>query len=235
MATAQDLYTSGAYQETNADWHEAGSPWKAAQILKILNRNALRPASIADIGCGVGRICAELARQVPSAQRLTGYDIAPEAIRLARERYGDERLSYELADMLETDEQADLVLCIDVFEHVEDYMGFLRKLSRHGEYFVFHVPLEMNASAILRERYLYTRERVGHIHYFSTASTLATLRDTGYEIVDHLYTAGTMELPSAHRGLITTAANSVRRLLPQDLCAKLLGGMSLLVLCRPAR
>ena len=89
----------------------------------------------------------------------------------------------------------DVVMAIDVFEHVEDYFGFLRKLKKKGVYKVFHIPLDLSVQAILRGApILKLRRSVGHINYFTKETALATLADTGYEVVDFIYTSSSIEL-----------------------------------------
>jgi hypothetical protein len=77
------------------------------------------------------------------------------------------------------------------------------------------------------------RRSVGHIQYFSKDTALATLVDAGYEIVDHAYTAGSIEVQ--HRGWKVKVMKLPRSLffsLNQDLAVRILGGYSLLVLAR---
>src|SRR5690606_39364807 len=50
----------------------------------------------------------------------------------------------------------DLVLCIDVFEHIEDYLGFLRILRDKGTYKLFHIPLDMTVLSVLKNSQAYT-------------------------------------------------------------------------------
>jgi hypothetical protein len=91
----------------------------------------------------------------------------------------------------------------------------------------------MHISALLRDRQLYSRAQVGHLHYFSRATALATLEDTGYRIVQAEYTDLARETQERRRTL-TRLANVVRagvQAISTDLAAKLIGGYSLLVLC----
>jgi 2-polyprenyl-3-methyl-5-hydroxy-6-metoxy-1,4-benzoquinol methylase len=56
-----------------------------------------------------------------------------------------------LKDFLEEkDTYFDVVMAIDVFEHVEDYLGFIRRLRVKGEYKVFHIPLDLSVQTVLR-------------------------------------------------------------------------------------
>ena len=45
----------------------------------------------------------------------------------------------------------DLILCIDVFEHVEDYIGFLKTLKNKSKYHIFNIPLDMCALKVLEK------------------------------------------------------------------------------------
>jgi SAM-dependent methyltransferase len=227
------LYTAGGYRELNPEWHSADSGWKAARIAACLTANAVEFSSCVEVGCGAGQVLAQLAERMPG-KRYTGYDISPDAAALWGSPSG---VTYRVGDFLATDELYDLLLLIDVFEHVEDYMSFLRRLALRSRWFVFHIPLEMHLSALLRDRQLHTRQQVGHLHYFSRATALATLEDTGYRIVQAQYTNLSQETQEGRRAL-TRLANLVRagaQAVSVDLAAKLLGGYSLLVLCQSAR
>lgn len=126
---------------------------------------------------------------------FVGYEISPDAFELCKQRKTD-RLDYKLADIHEDSSvYYDVVMAIDVIEHVEDYFGFLRSLKEKGEYKIFHIPLDMTVQAVLRmSPILYARKKVGHIHYFSKETALETLKDTGYEILDWFYTFASIEL-----------------------------------------
>jgi hypothetical protein len=148
---------------------------------------------------------------------------------------GRQNLQFFLKDSLDERETSfDVVMAIDVFEHVEDYCGFLRNLRTKGKYKIFHIPLDLSVQAVLRSSpILRGRASVGHIHYFTKETALATLKDTGYEVVDYFYTNGSLELPNL--GWKTNLLKLPRRLLfsiHQDLTVRILGGFSLLVLAK---
>jgi len=87
-----------------------------------------------------------------------------------------------MEDLLETKERFDLLLCIDVFEHIPNYLVFLEKLRNHADRFIFHIPLDLSVLTILRPaRLLKGRYGVGHLHTFNYELALAVLKDTGYE------------------------------------------------------
>ena len=232
-AKAGERYFDGAYLAHNPTWHAEHSPTKARWIDELLERNGVEPATIAEVGCGSGEILVELKKRRPDA-RFTGFEISPQAYAICSTKQAP-GLEFRLADLLETpNERFDLLLAIDVFEHVPDYMGFLKALKGKAEHALFHIPLDLSVQALLRgTSYPILRDHTGHLHYFFKYTALATLRDCGYEIVDWTYTRSSQELPG--KGLRTKLANLPRRLVQlvsEDLSARLFGGYSLLVLAR---
>jgi SAM-dependent methyltransferase len=228
------IYTeeNGEYFRNNPTWHIEDSPWKASQINKMLNRHDINPTSIAEIGCGAGEILNQLYSSMPNNLVFTGYDISTDAIDFARQREKD-RLKFKLENFLETEEKFDLLLMMDVFEHVDDYLGFLKQCKTKSRHTIFHIPLEVTVMGILRNHFINTRNSLGHLHYFTKETAIATLTDSGYEIVDYFYTAGPLDMPK--HNLHTKFTYLPRKLLfkmNQHIAVKLLGGFSLLVLAR---
>lgn len=227
------IYADGSYLQNNPHWHAEDSAWKAEHIARILERNTLEPASVCEIGCGAGDILAHLSKRLTPGKRFVGYDISPDAYAICSPKARG-NLQYHLGDPLADAQHFDLVMAIDVFEHVEDYFGFLRRLRGKGTYKLFHIPLELSAWMVARGRPLVDQRRsVGHIHHFSKETALATLEDTGYSIVDHCYTSGRTELPSL--GWKSRLLKGPRRALYRvdaDIAARTLGGYSLLVLAK---
>jgi cyclopropane fatty-acyl-phospholipid synthase-like methyltransferase len=227
-------YEDGTYLEHNPTWHEQDSSWKANQILKILRKNGVSPSKVCEIGCGAGEILNRLAGEFGDKVSFSGYDISPQAFEIARKKE-KKNLHFFLGDPFsEVSTGFDLVLAIDVVEHIEDYFGFLRKLKKTGAYKVLHIPLDMSVQYVLRgSPIMAMRRSVGHVQYFSKDTALATLTDAGYEIVDHAYAAGSIEVH--HRGWKVKLMKLPRSLcfsLNPDLAVRILGGYSLLVLAR---
>jgi len=232
-SNAGERYFDGAYLAHNPTWHAEHSATKARWIDEMLKRNSLEPRTIAEIGCGSGEILVELKKRRPDAQ-FTGFEISPQAYAICSPKKTP-GLDFRQDDLLQSpSERFDLLLAIDVFEHVPDYLGFLRALRDRAEYKLFHIPLDLSAQALLRgTSYPVLREQTGHLHYFHKYTALATLKDCGYEVVDWNYTRSSQELPG--KSVRTKVANLPRRLLQmvsEDLSARVLGGYSLLALTR---
>lgn len=229
----KDIYTDGAYLSKNDTWHTEDSPWKAQHIIKILEKNDIRPSSVCEIGCGAGEILNQLHSKLTGGTLYYGYEISPQAYEkaLLREKEG---LTFLLKDITEEDVFYDVALVIDVIEHVHDFYGFLQKVKNKSLYKIFHIPLDLSAQTILRSKpILEGRKQVGHIHYFTKETALAALEDMGYTIIDHFYTSGMIELPG--KSFQSKLLIWPRKLLfgfNQDFAARLLGGYSLMVLAK---
>jgi cyclopropane fatty-acyl-phospholipid synthase-like methyltransferase len=226
-----EMYTEGEYLKRNPMWHTEDSPWKAEQILKVIQRNNLHPKSICEIGCGAGEILHQLYRQMPAAATFAGYEISPQAFERCQLR-AKSRLRFYLTDWTQDPNVFDVVLIVDVLEHVEDYLGFLKEVRKKGGYKIFHIPLDLSAQTVLRSSpILRKRQEVGHLHYFTEATALATLKDTGYVIKDSFYAADSVKFrPKSFKSLVARLARKVLYGLNNNFTVRLLGGYSLWVL-----
>lgn len=234
MSRENNIYTDGSYLERHPTWHEEDSPWKARKIAGILEANNLSPSTICEVGCGAGEILKCLAMEFGDNVMFSGYEISPQAFEICRKKE-TQNLKFYLNDLLEeSDSTFDVVMAIDVFEHIENHFEFLRKLRTKGSYKIFHIPLDLSVlTVLLGFPILQSRASDGHIHYFTKEIALATLKDTGYEVLDYCYTSASLDLPN--RGWKTNLLKLPRRLfflIHQDWTARILGGFSLLVLTK---
>ena len=230
-----DTYQNGLYLENNPTWHEEDSSWKAEKILNMLAGNNLKPKSIAEVGCGAGEILRCMAKENPKAD-FHGYEISRQAFEFCKKKE-DKNLRFFHTDLLDKElkDKYDLLMAIDVFEHVEDYLGFLRRLGTKGEYKIFHIPLDLSIQAILRVSPIvhFSRGKYGHLHHFTKEIALLTLEKAGYEIVDYEYTSGSLELGNLPwKTRLLKIPRKLLFMINQDFAVRLLGGFSLLVLAR---
>jgi SAM-dependent methyltransferase len=77
------------------------------------------PRRILEIGCGIGDICWRMTRRWPGAE-VTGMDISPKSLEIARELFTSPRLSFCEGPLVKGKiaGQFDLVVLIDVYEHI---------------------------------------------------------------------------------------------------------------------
>jgi SAM-dependent methyltransferase len=228
-----NIYTDGAYLEKNPLWHINESPFKVRQILRMLKKERLHPRTICEVGCGAGEVLKLLQEKMDSACSFFGYDISPQAMELCKSR-ANSRLQFKLADISEEEGAFfDLMLVLDVIEHVDDYFGLLRKIRPKSDLKIFHIPLDLSVQALIRRRgLLKRRENFGHIQYFTKETALQTLRDVGYEILDYFFTPRCIELGDEFFQRIARLPRRICFAIHQDLTVRILGGYSLLVLAR---
>ena len=225
-----DTYLDGSYLENNKTWHLEDSVWKCEHILNLLSKNTINPTTVGEVGCGAGEILNQLSLALKDSE-FHGYEISPEAFKLCKSKES-RRVHFEFGDILKRNVYYDVLLCIDVFEHVQDYMGFISALKSKGKFKIFHIPLDISVSSILFGSMINARKNIGHLHYFTPATAIATLEDCGYSIVDSFYTTG-FSRPSRSRKLRSIIARLPRKILfsiSQDFMVKILGGCSLIVL-----
>jgi SAM-dependent methyltransferase len=229
------MYTGDAYFNNNPTWDEEWTSWKAGIIHGLLQKNSIRPKAVVEVGCGSGGILRALADLNSSIQTLTGYDISPAAISLAA-RSQKERVQYYQSDFVNarlTGE--DVLLAIDVLEHVDDYYGFLNKVRSKSSFAVFHIPLDLSCRNILKPHtMLVQRQQVGHLHYYTKEMVEWALKDTGFSIVDWLYTKPETDLVKTRsvKKRIKQILRNISFAINKDLSAKLWGGYSMMILAK---
>ncbi len=232
MATPTD-YTDGTYLEQNPGWHVADSAWKAGQVVKVLRRNHVQPATVYDVGCGAGEVLRLLQQSLGQDCELWGTDVSPQAIELAKRR-SNPKLHFAVSNSdFRWPAVCDLVIAIDVLAHVEDYRGFLRVLKSQGTYKLLHIPLDISVQHILRHKSMTKRRREHpHLHYFSRTTIMFALADLGYEIVDSSLTPRMIDIPAHWRGKTLRLPRRLLFAINHDLAATLLGGFSLMLLAK---
>jgi len=226
-----DAHINGDYFKKNPSWHVEYSPRKAQAIHDFLERRQLRPKTIGDVGCGAGEVLALLQKTMDPSCRFWGYDVAAPAIAKAKTRE-NERITFSLADFCEIDTPYfDLLLALEVVDHVEDYIGFVRALKNRAEWKYFSFSLDISVQSAFRSNaFTQRRKNHSHLHHFNKQTALGTLEYAGYEIVDYCYSS-----PDVTINWATKVARPIRRAffgMNPDLAVRMFGGYSLQVLAR---
>lgn len=229
-----DPYTSGRYAERNPDWHEGDAPHKARALAAAIRFGGLQPRTVVDVGCGTGAVLRALSEELQDElpdTRWEGWDIAPEAIRRARATEGG-RLLFVGEDFLQSERKADLLLCIDVLEHVADDRAFLEALRPRATWFLFRIPLDLSALDVVRpRRLLAARHQYGHRHFYTRELAVDLLRTAGFRVETVRYDRVPPPRDTARRWLADAVRTAWFERAP-DRAARWLGGFSLIVLAR---
>lgn len=223
----QSIYSDGTYLADHPSWDLEHSPWKARQILKMISKHNIQFSSYVEIGCGAGGILQILASEYPEV-KFHGYDISPQAIQMAN-KFERDNLTFFCGDILaKNDLRYDVAALIDVIEHVEDYISFLRSIRGLAEKFLFVFPLDITVTSVLRN--ILHGGNCGHLHYFLKDIVLERLRSTGFNVIDYFYMEAGLEHVTNMRRRIAYLPRKILYFLNQDLCARILGGFPLIIL-----
>jgi 2-polyprenyl-6-hydroxyphenyl methylase/3-demethylubiquinone-9 3-methyltransferase len=117
--------------------NKAKFPW----ILNKLRTLCDHKGHILDVGCGGGFLSNELARQ---GYQVTGVDVSPESLRVAKAHDVTKTVKYEVADAFHLpypDQSFDAVTAMDFLEHVDRPDLVIKEFSRvlkPGGLFFFH-------------------------------------------------------------------------------------------------
>ena len=229
----KDIYNDQTYLTNNPTWHEEDTEFKVDRIERILRKHKVTFENVCDVGCGSGEILLQLLKRFPEVKTGVGYDISNDAIAMANKKTND-RLRFELQDIAFTADTVnfDLMLVIDVIEHLENYFSFLDSILEKSRYFVFHIPLDMSMWSIMREGILIeSKKRVGHIHNFTQDFILSILVDHGFTVLGQAYTEPVNKVESFKQKLVDIIRIVLYRISPR-FCSKTLGGYSIMVLAK---
>ena len=158
-------------------------------------RSLAEVAAALDVGCGDGRLTAELrARSVVCA------DVSEVALGRARARLPDATLARVAPDepLPFEDNAFDLVLCAETIEHVRDVQLLLSEVRRvlrpHGS-LALTTPAHGRATAarlVMRGWESLFDPLSPHLRFFSERSLGRLLDELGFEVVEVRHRAGTL-------------------------------------------
>jgi SAM-dependent methyltransferase len=187
-----------------------------------------RPHTVCEIGCGAGGILAELQKALPADVQLTGYEISSQAHSLSAQ-FANTRCRYILGDAFTNDTAYDLVLVMDVIEHVEDCFAFLRAAKRKGNLKLYHIPLDTSFNDVLRGTNRW--DSLGHLHLFTMETALKSVEYTGHRVIDWMLTPAFLsQPPRTMRNRLALPVRSLLRKVSASLGARAIGGYSILIL-----
>jgi len=213
MSITEQHYTSGDY------WRDRGAEDSAYKADLAMNALAcanieLRPGLRAvEIGSGSGGFILPLAERLNARFgdfSLSGYDIAPNAVELAKCATKDKRIKFSIGSVKDIKDKYDIVFLMDVVEHVTDPYWFLESVRDIAPLVVMHIPIEQSLAHAILSRPLQSYELFHHVHFFSIETLRLLIQETGYEIVKMQFSSAFSKLLYSPGHPLLTAARAVR-------------------------
>lgn len=146
-------------------------------VLRLLK--GIPPGEAIEVGCGAGDLCLTLHRL---GFRVTGIDYSPEAVDVCRSRLSSllatGAINIEMKELAQVEGSCDLVVMLEVLEHIEDDEGALAKVSdllRPGGRLILSVPAH--------KKWLGPHDRyAGHFRRYEKAELAAKLEKAGLQV-----------------------------------------------------
>jgi len=171
--------------------------WHIRRELGQLKKDGFKPEHIADAGSGFGQYVYWLSNKYPSA-RITGLDIKQEQVddcnRFFTTIKRHKTVSFVYADLTKLEEENawDLILSVDVMEHIEDDRTVFRHLYRGlkpGGYLLISTPSDQGGSDVHHEHdesFIDEHVRDG----YAVSEIDEKLREAGFTDIRILYSYG---------------------------------------------
>lgn len=148
-------------ETTNFEKFQTGNPIVRRLInnffAKVIEKFTAEPAeNLLDAGCGEGMTLYQLGDHLP--ERVTGFDINPKCVGYTKELFPKANITVEdIFNLPYSDKEFDLVICLEVFEHLPNPDLALKALKRvANKRLIFSVPHEpwFQLGSLCRGKYL---------------------------------------------------------------------------------
>lgn len=146
QAILEDSWFKSLFYRVFGNVH-IGERIRAANVHKVLRSHDLSGCVILDAGCGTGVLSFDLAQRFPEA-KIVSIDSDSKLIQRTKIVIAKRKIrnvNFDFKDILHLDktEQFNLIMCIDVLEHIENDVKAVRNLSnsmKKGGILILHVP-----------------------------------------------------------------------------------------------
>jgi SAM-dependent methyltransferase len=175
--------------ELEAQWLRYGAVDKVNSIEFFLNRHAIKPITLLELGCGTGAVITECQRR-GLGDEFTAIDYSREAIEyLKSHSQGIHCIEADITDPnFKMDRCFDVIVLSHVLEHLEEPLKFLQSLMNKVlfRHLVAEVPLEglwvSQIKNLFRDR---TLNISGHLQFFTETTFRRLLSTASLEIRDY--------------------------------------------------
>jgi len=178
----KEFYLSDEYIKKNPSLHVEDSPWKVIKIIPFIDdfiQFFNYKTKILDVGGGAGLILKEISTYIENRYDILvkkyALDLSPGMIKIQRLINPDiiKALNEDICKTSLGDKEIDLILMIDVLEHIPNSIIALEEMKRISRFIIFKVPLEDNLCCRIwnfamrgkpRQKAI---ENIGHINVYN--------------------------------------------------------------------
>ena len=175
------IYNNRYESHTDSYNYSGGIRWAFSlikDIIKYCDKASVK--NILDVGCGNGVKSVLLANYFSNA-KLLGIDFTDEGIKKANANYSKvSNIHFDKADIFEMQtEKYDMVSCLEVLEHIEDWQSILKKICDiSNKYVLISVP-----TGRMRDYEKY----VGHLRNFKKGEIENFMENNGFKKIKTFY------------------------------------------------
>ena len=156
------------------------------QLISLLSETGAK--NIHEVGCGEGRITYKISELFKI--KIRGTDLSETIISTLNGKNSNPLISFEsksIYDLVPGEDSADVILCCEVMEHIDNPskgLDILKELK--ARFYVFSVPREplWRFLNMMRFKYLkYLGNTPGHINHWSSRQFSGLLSKNGFSII----------------------------------------------------
>lgn len=175
----EDIFNEQTYIKHNPTLGYEDVDYKFSYIQQLLNELTFnkQEISVLDVGGGggfLGKVIVEYFMSQGIKVKFYALDVSLKMLEIQKSNnpYMTDVFNCYL-DELEIDTPFDLLLMIDVIEHIPDKDAASRKIQQISDYALYNIPTEVNLMALLKNIYMKNnyykmqRDSLGHLHFFT--------------------------------------------------------------------
>jgi ubiquinone/menaquinone biosynthesis C-methylase UbiE len=192
-----DIYNDNSYLEKNPSLHTEDSKFKFQNIKRFLSSIEVKNnrIKILDIGGGagiIGKLVLEYFQESGIVVTFHSLDLSTQMLKIQLKNNPQIKKIINCSINECPKSNYDLVLMIDVIEHIEGKEDSAKILNKLGKNIIYNIPIEINFFDILKylksffRYYKRQKKRWGHIHFFSFTSSQSFLK-RHYKIIDSYF------------------------------------------------
>ena len=183
----KDIYNDNTYLEKNPTLHTEDSEFKFQNVKKFLDLIVVKKnkIKILDIGGGagiIGKLVLEYFQKKGNLVIFHSLDLSTQMLKIQKQNNPQIKKTINCSIENCTEKNYNLILMIDVIEHIENKQSVAKCLNYLGDNIIYNIPIEKNLFDYLKnltqsfKYYEKQKKRWGHVHFFSINSAQSFLK-----------------------------------------------------------